>query len=67
MQIVNQTGDRLGRVETRLENHNDREERDRLVPYHGRGERDPDSQYLKSIKIDVQIFDIHHDPQLFLD
>jgi len=50
----------------RLENHNDREkereQRDRLVPYQGRGERDPDSQYLKSIKINVQTFDGHHDP-----
>ena len=52
---MNQTGDMLGRVETRFEKHNDREEeddtnhieregeRDRLVLYQGRGERDPDS------------------------
>ena len=54
----------------RLENHNDREkereQRDRLVPYQGRGERDPDSQLLKSIKIDIPIFDGRHDSQFFL-
>ena len=57
-QAAVQTGDRLGRVETRLENHNEHEgERNRLVPHQGRGERDPDSQFLKSIKIDVPTFD----------
>jgi len=52
-QTVNQTGDKLGRVETRLKNRNDREEerdtnrterdeeRDRLKPYQGHDERDP--------------------------
>ena len=65
-QTVNQTGDRLGRVETYLENCNDwEEERDRLVSYQGRDERDPDSQYLKSIKINVQTLDGRHDQQLF--
>jgi len=68
---VNQIGNRLDRVETRLENCNNREERegerDRMVPYKERSERDPDSQYLKSIEIDVQTFDGRHDPQLFLD
>ena len=38
-----------------------------MVPYQGRGERDLDSQLLKSIKIDVPTFDGRHDPQLFLD
>ena len=65
---LTQTGDRLGRVETRLENRNEHEgERNRVVPYQGRGERDPDSQFLKSIKIDVPTFDGRHDPQVFLD
>jgi len=66
------------RVETRLENCNEHEEheatrsereeeRDRLVLYQRRGEQDPDSHYLKSIRIDVDTFDGHHGPQLFLD
>jgi len=78
IQIVNHVGYRLGRVETRLENRNEREEHeanrnergeecDRLVLYQRRGEQDPGSQYWKSIKIDVHNFDGHHDPQLFLD
>jgi len=60
----------LGRVETRLENCNEREEReanrneceecDRFL-YQRHDERDPDSQYLKSIKIDIHTFDGRHD------
>ena len=66
-QTAAQTEDRLGRVETRLENCNEHEgERNRMVPYQERGERDPDSQFLKSIKIDVPTFDGRHDSQLFL-
>jgi len=61
-QTATQTEDRLGRVETRLENRNEHEgERNRMVPYQERGERDPDSQFLKSIKIDVPTFDGRHD------
>ena len=64
-QTATQTGDRLGRIETHLENRNEHEERNRVVPYQGHGQRDPDSQPLKSIKIDVPTFDGRHDPQLF--
>jgi len=56
-QTVNQTGDRLSRVKTHLQNHNDRVKN---VKEEGRG------QFLKSIKIDVQTFDRRDDPQLFL-
>ena len=38
-----------------------------MVQYQRRSERDPDSQLLKSIKIDVPTFDGRHDPQLFLN
>jgi len=67
-QTAIQTRDRLGRVETHLENRNEHDgEHNWMVQYQGRDERDPDSQFLKSIKIDVPTFDGRHDPQLFLD
>ena len=66
-QIMNQDQDKLGRVGTRLENHNKceeldpnrnehEEEHDLLTPYQRRNAQDPDDIYL-SIQLDVPIFD----------
>ena len=77
-QAMNQTQEKLGRVETHLENRNVRkeesdpnnneheEERRSLIPYQRQNEQDHDDQCLKSIKLDVPTFDNRMDPQLFL-
>ena len=68
----------MARVETRLENQSEREEKrdlnrtelDRehspLIQYEGQNARDPDDQRLKSIKLNVSTFDDRLDPQVFL-
>ena len=72
-QTLHQTQERLGRVETRLENHNEckepdpnhnerEEKRGSLTPYQRRNKQDPYDQYLKGIKLDVPTFDGHLDP-----
>ena len=64
-QISNRTEERLVKLETACEPPN---------PLHPNVERNTqhnahnsDEQYLRSIKLDVSIFDGHLDPQLFLD
>ena len=63
----------LSKIETYLENHNERKERDPnhneceeecgpLIPYRRWKEQDPDDQYMKSIKLDVLNFDGRLDP-----
>ena len=66
---MNKNRDKLGRVETRLENYNEhKEEPDPninerelehgpLIQYEGWNVWDPNNQYLKSIKLDVLTFD----------
>ena len=76
-QTVNQIQERLDKVETRLENRNERkekldsncnerEEHGLFIPYQRRNVQEPNDQHLKSIKLDVLTFDGHLDPQLFL-
>ena len=57
-QFVNRDRDKLGRVETRLKNRNEREEKHGpWTPYQRRYAQDPDDWYLKSIQLDVPTFD----------
>jgi len=71
--------ERLSKIKTRLENHNElkeepdpnhnerKKERGLLISYQRWNEQVPYDQYLKSIKLDVLTFDGLLDPQLFLE